>query len=265
MPNDTRRGAGLTALVTGSSSGIGRELARLLAADGFDLVLTARNAAALDELARELSARHSVSVRGIADDLADPAAPQRLFQTVQRVDVLVNNAGFGTHGDFAASDLEAELRMVQVNVSALLALTRLFLPGMIERRAGWIMQVASLAAFVPGTHMSVYYASKAFVLSHALALRQELQGTGVVISALCPGPTTTDFQRRAGIREQASSHARVLSAAEVAQTGYRGLWRGQSVVVPGWGNRFSAFATRFLPRQMQAQITAKLNRDRKLG
>ena len=262
-----KRGAGRTALVTGASGGIGLDLARLLAADGFDVVLVARSKDPLEELAEELRGRHSVTAHVLVKDLADPAAPQQIYDELASrsiaVEVLVNNAGFGVHGAFHESDLDQELALLQVNIVALTHLTKLFLRGMVGRRSGRIMQVASTAAFVPGTYMSCYYASKAYVLSHAVAMARELRRSGVVISILCPGPTRTGFQKRAGMEEARLFRLKSMDSMTVARAGYEGLMKGKLIVVPGLVNKLTTFASRFAPRMLLAKVTADLNRDRR--
>ena len=182
---------GKTALITGASSGLGLELARLFARDGHDLVVVARRRDHLEALATRLAAEHGVAARVIAEDLADPVAPRRIFEELQerRIDVefLVNSAGFGTNGPFAASDLGRELAMVQVNATALMHLTHLFLPGMIARRSGRILNLGSTAGFQPGPGMAIYYATKAFVNSFTEALAYELRGTGVTATVSLSG------------------------------------------------------------------------------
>ncbi len=255
-----------TALITGASSGIGRDLAELFARDRHDLVLVARNREALEKLAAACRAEHGVAARVIAKDLAEASAAQEICDEVAAggppVDFLVNNAGFGTHGLFAESDLDRELQLVQVNIASLIALTRLFLPGMIERRSGRIMNVASMAAMVAGPYMSNYYASKAYVLSHSLALAHELRHAGVTVTALCPGPTSTDFQNRAGIAHAKLFGSNVMDSSAVARMGYDGMMRGKPIVIPGMQNRLGAFFSRFAPRTLAARIAGNLNRDR---
>ena len=189
------------ALITGASGGIGEDLARLIAAGGRDVVLLARSAAKLQALADELTRSHRVSSTVVAMDLSAPGAADEVARTLAErrisIDMLVNNAGFGTLGEFAREDPVEQSRMLQVNVVALTMLTRFLLPGMLERRRGRILNVASTAAFQPGPVMAVYYASKAYVLSLSLALTEETAGTGVTVTCLCPGPTRTGFQERA--------------------------------------------------------------------
>ena len=212
-----------TVLVTGASSGIGLELARCFAADGCRLILVARKGIALETLAAELRKAHKIQAQVFTADLAQPDTPNRLLGELQsagiKVDVLVNNAGFGAQGKFAELPLERQLDMVQVNITAVAHLTRLLLPGMIERRRGGLLNVASTAAFQPGPGMAVYYATKAFLLSFTEALAEELAGTGVTATALCPGPTTTNFGTAAGGRFKPVARKVSMSATAVARLG----------------------------------------------
>jgi len=253
-----------TALVTGASGGIGEELARLLAADGHDLVLVARSEAELRRVGGELSARHRISYRAIVADLTDPAAPERIFRETEdagiQVEVLINNAGFGLAGPFAgngapATSLTRELEMIQVNIAALTHLSKLYLPGMVERKRGRVMNVASTAAFQPGPLMAVYYASKAFVLSFSVAIGVELEGTGVSVTALCPGATRTAFDRTAAMEQsRLFNSGHVMDAATVARQGYEAMKAGKPVVVTGLRNRVMALATRLVPQSTAARI-----------
>lgn len=248
------------ALVTGASGGIGEELARLLARDGYDLHIVARGAAELERVARDLRTGHGVAVETIAVDLADPAVPRRIHDALimrgVALDVLVNNAGFGLAGPLAEADTERTLEMIQVNVSALTELTRLVLPGMLDRGRGRILNVASTAAFQPGPLMAVYYATKAYVLPFTEAVAEEVRGTGVTLTALCPGPTHTRFAERAGMRESRLFTSLVVGdAASVARVGYRGMLRGRRVVIPGALNRLVAFGNRFAPRRVATALS----------
>jgi hypothetical protein len=205
-----------------------------------------------------------VPVRALAADLADPAAPARIHAEIAgvggRVDVLVNNAGFGLRGAFTALDETAQAEMLQVDVVALTLLTRRFLPAMVARRAGGVLNVASTAAFQPGPQMAVYYASKAFVLSLSEALAGELAGTGVTVTALCPGPTATGFASRAGLeRSRLFRDLRVMDAATVARAGYRGFRAGRRVVIPGLANRVGAALARLAPRGLVLPLVRALN------
>jgi len=243
-----------TVLVTGASAGIGRELARLFAADGADLVLLARREPRLRELAGELTERHGVAAHVLAFDLADPAAAEHIEERLGRdglsVDVLVNNAGLGARGPFEDGDAARQLEMLRVNVVALTRLTRLLLPGMLRRGRGGVLNVASTAAFQAGPLMAVYYATKAYVLSLTEALFEETRGSGVTVTCLCPGPTRTEFQALAGMEKTLLFRLGTESAAAAARTGHRGFRRGRAVVISGTLNRIVAFTTRLTPRPL---------------
>ena len=253
-----------TALITGASSGIGRELAGLFAQDGHALILVARNTEKLSQLAEELRKTHRIHTEIISQDLSTTASAQKIFEQLKEkeitVEFLVNNAGFGVYGQFRSTDIRRELDMIQVHVAALTHLTKLFLPAMLKQQFGRILNVASTAAFVPGPLEAVYFASKAYVLSLSLALSEELKHTHVTVTALCPGPTTTDFVRRAGIGKtrlfRSGSH--VMSAEKVAKIGYRAMQKAKPVVIPGAFNKLQIFSTRFAPRPLTAKITRKL-------
>jgi short-subunit dehydrogenase len=238
------------ALVTGASAGIGTELARLLAAD-HNLVLVARRGDILRALAEEFKPRGAVC-HVIPADLADPGAPRAVFDAVAAagltVDVLVNNAGFGDLGPFAQADLAKMLRMIQVNVAALTELTGLFLPGMLARKRGRILNVGSVAGFQPGPLMAVYYATKAYVNSFSEALHSDLRGSGVTVTALCPGPVATEFAQVAGMEARQFSVGQPMTARAVAEAGLRAMHAGRRMVVPGWKNRLLVFLERFAPR-----------------
>lgn len=248
---------GRTALVTGASFGIGRELAKLLARDGFDLVLVARDEARLELLAAELRARYGIQADVLIQDLAEPDASAQIVARLQEADVhisiLINNAGFGDFGAFARSDIEEQIRMLQVNIAALTILTRLLLPPMIACQRGQILNVASTAAFAPGPLMATYYASKAYVLSFSLALSNELKGSGVTVTTLCPGPTRTEFQKRAGLLRSKLADAAYMDASRVAWDGYKAMRRGQELVIPGARNRVFALGTRLFPARVIAR------------
>lgn len=256
-----------TALITGASSGIGLELAKGFARDGYHLLLVARNVAALDALAGELRQTFGVSVVTLPKDLSLRDTPSEIFEQLTQasiaVDVLVNNAGFGTHGAFANADLTEQLDMMQVNMAALTHLTRLCLPGMLARRRGKILNIASTAAFQPGPLMAVYYATKAYVLSFSEALANELRGSGVTVTVLCPGPTQTNFQQRAGVAHIRVMSRRVMDARTVAEAGYRGLMRGKFLVIPGWRNRLLVNAVRWLPRELVTGTVRRFQEQRR--
>ncbi|HTQ57914.1 MAG TPA: SDR family oxidoreductase [Bryobacteraceae bacterium] len=254
----------MTALITGASGGIGEELARLFAAGNHNLILVARGAEKLESLAQELARAHGITARPLAADLADSGAPAHIFDTLIAagiaVDVLVNNAGFGARGAYAEIEWETEAHMIQVNIASLAHLTRLFLPGMLARHNGRILNVASTAAYVPGPFMAVYYASKAFVLSFTDAIAEELQGTGVTATALVPGPTATRFAATAGNENSRLFRTSpVMDAATVARVGYEGLMTGKRIAIAGLRNKLTAFSTRVAPRATLARITRGLN------
>ncbi|HEV7239207.1 MAG TPA: SDR family oxidoreductase [Thermoanaerobaculia bacterium] len=252
-----------TALITGASSGIGLDLAHLFAQDGHDVVLVARSEDKLHELAKELEAKHKIAADVIAVDLARPDAPARIFERAPAIDFLVNNAGFGNSGKFAETDLQAELEMIQVNVTALTHLTKLFLPPMLQRGRGRILNVASTAAFQPGPLMAVYYATKAYVLSFSEAIAEELRGTGVTVTALCPGPVATGFQKTANLGSQTLLKLmRPVSSMSVARTAYRALMRGQRVVIPGLKNKIGVQSIRITPRALATKVVRALQERR---
>lgn len=253
-----------TALITGASSGIGWDLAHLFAADGHDLIVVARSEGKLRELARQLEAEHKIAVQVIPADLERPEAPGELFASVHTpVDVLVNNAGFGLSGKFVETDLERELGMIQVNITALTHLTKLFLRPMIERGRGRILNLASTAAFQPGPLMAVYYATKAYVLSFSEAIAEELRGTGVTVTALCPGPTATGFAAAASMtNSRLFKVMKPMTSAEVARVGYRGMKRGKRVVVTGAMNKVLAQSVRISPRALTTRIARTLQENR---
>jgi short-subunit dehydrogenase len=248
-----------TALITGASSGIGAELAKLCAGDGYDVILVARQRAALEDLAFSLSQAHGIAARAVIADLADPAAARAVFDSAGAVDLLINNAGFGLRGAYAETDWEAEARMIQVNVTALAHLTKLYLPGMIARRSGRILNVASTAAFVPGPFMAMYYATKAFVFSFSLAVANELRGTGVTLTVLCPGPTRTNFFETAGTADTNIIKGPSMSAASVAREGYGAMMAGKAEIIAGSRNRWMIWSTRLAPRRLLAGIARRLN------
>jgi uncharacterized protein len=251
-------------LVTGASSGIGRELARCFAAEGCRLILVARKRKALEAVGEELHRAYKTQSEVLTADLAEPAAPGRIFAHLEnhgtKVDVLVNNAGFGARGIFAELPLERQLDMLQVNVTALTHLTRLLLPGMLARRRGGVLNVASTASFQPGPGMAVYYATKAYVLSFSEAIAEELKGTGVTVSACCPGPTATNFVAAAGMEGARLFGRSVMSAEAVARLGHRAFRRGKFVAVTGFRNRALAFSTRMAPRGLVRKVAKYLNR-----
>ena len=252
-------------LITGASSGIGLELARLFAADGYDLVLVARRHEALLALGEDLHSRHGVDVRVLARDLNRSSAPHDIIEMMLadgiHVDVLVNNAGFGARGAFVELEPQRQMDMIQVNVAALTLLTRLFLPGMLARDRGGILNVASTAAFQPGPFMAVYYATKAYVQSFTEAVAEEVAGSALRVTCLSPGPTVTEFAARAGTEgSKLLRRTSSMSALDVAVAGYHGWRKGRILVVPGMTNTFGTWAVRFLPRRVVRKLISGLNR-----
>jgi short-subunit dehydrogenase len=254
-----------TVLITGASSGIGLELAKCFAADadGCRLILVARNKDALEKLAEELRAKHKIETIVLPADLSLPEAPKQIFDSLAAqkvtVDVLVNNAGFGLHGQFLEMSLSRQLEIIKVNVNALVELTGLFLPGLIERRAGGIFNVGSVAGFVPGPGLAIYYATKAFVQSFSEALAEELAGTGVSVTVLCPGPTETNFGAVARGEKVRVVQTKKMSAEEVARTGYAAFRAKKVISVPGLQNKAMILAARLAPRSMVRRIVKKYN------
>jgi short-subunit dehydrogenase len=256
--------AGKWALVTGASAGIGVALARQLAAGGANLVLTARRKDRLEHLAKELSAAHKIRVGVVAADLAQTAAPPQVFAFTQAkqipVDLLINNAGFGAYGPFATVETQKLLDMVQVNCSAVVHLTRLYLPEMLQRRRGDILIVASTASFQAVPYISTYAATKAFDLLFAEGLAEEVRPYGVRVCALCPGSTETEFQEVAGQSGVANAMRNRETAEKVARVGLQALAAGKSYVISGTGNYFGAQAQRLVPRRFVTRIAAKMFR-----
>jgi hypothetical protein len=251
--------------VTGASSGIGSELARVLAREGHDLVLVARREPELSALAAEVGSRYGATATVITADLASPGGPQHVFDATAAaelaVDVLVNNAGLGGHGRFWETDEDAERRTLAVNIVALTELTKLFLPAMVERRRGKVLNVASTAGFQAGPFMATYYASKAYVLSFTEAIAEELHGTGVTATALCPGVVPTGFQEAADMSPDLPllRSPGAKSAEYVAQAGYDGMVRGKRVVVPGALNKVGVQGLRLSPRRAVTKVVGRLH------
>ena len=259
-----RHWQGKWALITGASAGIGAALARELAAGGTNLVLTARRRDRLAGLAGELSAKHSIRTLVCVADLAQNSGPQEIFAFTEdkkvTVDLLVNNAGFGAYGEFRKVELDRLLEMIQVNVSAVVHLTHLYLPGMIARRSGDILILASAAAFQPVPYITTYAATKSFDLQFAEGLAEEVRQHGIRVCALCPGPTESEFLEVAGQRH----HTRLLpeTAEKVARVGLRALASGKSSVISGFTNWLGAESVRFAPRSMVARIAGSMFRPK---
>lgn len=252
-----------TALITGASSGIGCELAKVFAQHGHPVVLVARGKDKLEALAQELHSSYRVSALAITADLTQFDAPQKIAEQLRRrdlnVDILVNNAGFALRGRFAQLDLQRQLDMIQVNVAAVTHLTRIFLPAMLERNRGGIMNIASTAAFQAGPLMAIYYATKAFVLSFTEALHEEVAGTALRVTCLCPGPTETGFAAVAGAENSNLFNRGAGRPDLVAKTGYEALQKNQVVVIPGLMNNMGVLAGKLAPRSMTRRIAMTLN------
>jgi uncharacterized protein len=251
-----------TVLITGASSGIGRELARLFAGDGADLVLVARSEDRLRELAAGLTADHGIRAQVLAADLTRPDSAGEIAETLARqgvqVDVLVNNAGFGAHGQIAGIGVQRQLDVIEVNVAALTRLTALFLPGMLERGHGAVLNVASTAAFQPGPNQAVYCATKAYVLSFTEALAEEVRGSGVRVSCLAPGATDTQFAAQADMTGTLAFRLGMMAAEPVARAGHDGLRRGKTLVIPGLRNRAMTLGVRVTPRAVVTRLAGRL-------
>lgn len=257
------RGEGQVALVTGASAGIGVDLAECFAQGGYDLILAARTESALREVADRLSKTYGVKAMAITADLGAIGGGEKLAAAIAQrglaVDVLVNNAGFGHAGAFAGSDRATQLGMIDLNDRALVELTHIYWPGMLERRRGGVLNVASTAAFQPGPLMAIYYASKAFVLSFSEALWEEARGTGVKVSCLCPGPTVSKFRERAGTgKTRLGTTSQPMESMPVAKMGYDAFQQNERVKVTGVRNAILAGAGKFLPRETLLKLVRKL-------
>ncbi len=246
------------ALITGASSGIGYELAKLFANDGKNLVVVARSQHRLEELKTQIEDEYGASVMVLPKDLSDPKAPQEVFSELEKeaikVDVLVNNAGFGVYGMFSETDLQEELRMIQVNATSLIHLTKLFLQGMVDNGSGGILNVASVCSFLSSPLESVYCATKSLVLHFSEALANELQGTGVSVTCLCPGLARTEFFKRAHMEKSRIAKRKMMDAAAVAEAGYKALKRGKVIVIPGLEYKFAPLFARVAPRNVVTKV-----------
>lgn len=248
-----------TALITGASSGIGLEFAKLLANEKYNLVLVARNESNLNLLKNELEKDYGIRVIIIPKDLSVINSVKEIYDELKEegiiVDLLINNAGFGALGNFDEIDWETQRDMIKVNVMSLVYLTKLFVEDMKKRGNGGIVNVASTAAYQPGPRMAVYYATKSFVLNFTLAIAHELKKSGVKVTVLCPGPTSTDFQARAGMTgTNLMKYMNFHSAKFVAEYGYRAFLKGKAVAIPGTLNRFYIYMIRFIPRKLVSAI-----------
>jgi short-subunit dehydrogenase len=248
------------ALITGASDGIGKELAIVMAEKRHNLILVARRRVLLEELKQELETSFGVSVVVFDADLSDSEQRLALFErcSAYRVEILVNNAGFGSYGNFFELDWSKEENMVKLNVLALMHLTHLFLPSMVKNGKGKILHTASIAAFQPGPKMATYFATKAFVVSFSQAISWELKKTGVSVSALCPGPVLTGFQSAAGVHDANMFKMMVLpTARQVAVFGYRAMMKGKRVAIEGRLNRVLIFISKFIPSSWLLAVSAK--------
>ncbi|MBN2003668.1 MAG: SDR family oxidoreductase [Anaerolineae bacterium] len=247
-----------TALITGASSGIGRELVPLFAQDGVNLVLVARDRGRLESLAADLRAKYNVNVTVVPQDLAQPTSPGVIYQTLKAqditVDFLVNNAGTQVYGAIQDTDVTQQLSLIQVNLTALTHLTMLLLPEMLKRGGGRILNVASTGGFAPAPLNAIYCATKAYVLNFSEAIARDLEHTGVSVTCLCPGPTRTDFAQRAGIEDLRLFRLSSMDASRVAQAGYAGMMKGKTTVVPGLFNKLMALSIRFTPRRIVTRL-----------
>ncbi len=253
-----------TALITGASGGIGYELAKIFARDKYNLVLVARSEKKLQEIASELQKSYGISAKVIAKDVSKLSAVQEIYDALKQdgiiVDALVNNAGFGDFGFFTETSWEKELEMINLNMTSLTALTKLFVKDMVARKAGKIMNVASTASFQPGPLMAVYYATKSYVLSFSEAISNELNGTGVTVTALCPGPTTSGFQAAADMGDSKLVKGKKLpSSQEVAEYGYKAMMSGKVVAVHGLMNKIMAQSIRYTPRAVVRSLVRAMS------
>jgi short-subunit dehydrogenase len=248
------------ALITGATAGIGYELAKVFAAEHFNVVLVARDEVRLKNVAAELRTAHKIEAVVLSKDLSNSSAPREIFDALgdTAVSVLVNNAGFGSQGAFAEEKPEFSLKMMHVNMDALVQLTHLFVQPMLRRRSGRILNVGSTAGFQPGPFTNIYYATKAFVFSFSVALAEELAGSGITVTTLCPGFTKTEFHERAGMQRSSRSFP-MMSAQEVARIAYQGLMNGKRIVIPGWRNKITAAVSRRLPVSFTAKIVRRMN------
>lgn len=258
-----------TALITGASSGIGYEFALLFARSGYNVVLVGRNRAALNALAAKVHQEFGCAAEVCARDLSAHDAAEEMFRELQRkgieIDALVNDAGFAIQGSFIDNDVTPLLNMLQVNIVTLTHLTRLMLPAMVARGRGRVLNMASIGAFMPGPLMAAYFASKAYVLSLSEALANELQGTGVTVTALCPGPTRSKFALRARLTDTKAFRGTLMEAAEVAQEGFDAMMKGKAVAIAGFKHRMQLLPTPLVPRRLLAYFARQYHETRPLN
>jgi short-subunit dehydrogenase len=249
------------ALVTGGTSGIGLAFAQILAREGYSLYIIGQDEERMQEAVEKIQQEYSVSVTPIIQDLSIANAAQEVMNHVSgSIDILINAAGFGLYGDFTKTDMMRERAMVAVNITALMELTKLVLPGMITKKRGKILNIASIAAFQPGPRLAVYYATKAYVLSFSEAIAEEVKGTGVTITTLCPGPTKTHFEDTARLKGSELFKGRLMTAEEVARIGYMAMMQGRRTVIPGIKNRIFSMGVRFVPIRVAAYLASYVQR-----
>lgn len=250
-------------LVTGATSGIGKEIAKCFAINGYNLIIVARHKNELEKTSAEFRKQYSADVSYIVADLSIPGEAVRVYEALQgrQVHVLVNNAGYAPFGPFIDNEMDQVLGAIRLNIESLTHLTKLILPGMLDQRWGRILNVSSTAAFEPGPLMAVYYATKAYVLSFSQALRDELKGSGVTVSTLCPGPTETMFQKKTPFGKTKLIKVLGMSKADdVARQAYIGLMDGDAIIIPGFRNKFAAFLGRHSPRSIVVPLMHKLHK-----
>lgn len=257
---------GETVLITGATTGIGYEMSRLFAMNGYNLVIVARNHSQLEQLRQHWEKDFGVKIHVIVKDLSKQSSVEEIMNYLDEnkidINILINNAGFGLFGPFVETPIEQELEMIQVNIVALTYLTKRLIPKMIHNKKGKILNVASIAAFQPGPLMSVYYATKAYVLSFSEALTNELAEHGILVSVLCPGPTNTEFEKRANLNQSKLFQRNVMNPEEVAKIAYRQFMKGKTMIVPGTTNWILVRSTRLLPRKMVTGIVRKIQSER---
>lgn len=257
---------GETVLITGATTGIGYELSRLFAMNGYNLVIIARNQSQLERLRQQWENEFHVTIHVIVKDLSSPSSVPEIMNYLNKnnieIDILINNAGFGLYGPFIETPIERELEMIQVNIVALTHLTKCLIPHMLRKKKGKILNVASIAAFQSGPLMSVYYATKAYVLSFSEALTNELADHGILVSVLCPGPTNTEFEKRANLQQSNLFRRNVMNPEEVARIAFRQFMKGKTMIVPGATNWILVRSTRFLPRKVVTGIVRRIQSER---
>lgn len=244
-------------LITGGSCGIGLALANKFASQGHNLILVSRTKETLEETAKQLKKTYSVDILTIAEDLSVANSAIKVFNECQKlklkVDILINNAGFGNYGFFAYTNAETDLELIAVNITTLTHMTKLFLPEMINSKSGKILNVGSMAAFFPGPFMDTYFASKTYVLSFSEGLHEEVRKLGITVSCLCPGPTESNFGKRANYKFQ--SHNKIkMTAEDVAEITYKKMMIGKTLIIPGWRNTLLYFISKFVPRSLMPRV-----------